>query len=73
MLVPETAMDEHDDPSTWEHQVRFARQPAFVQPVSQAGRVEIPAHQHLRTGVLRAHRAHGSAALFWRLLHRTGG
>ena len=52
MAVPEAAVDKDDGPVLAQDDVGGAGEPAHVDPVAVATRVQVTAHEHLWLGVL---------------------
>ena len=52
VTVPETAVDKDDGPVLAQDNVGGAGEPAHVDPVAVATRVQVTAHEHLGLGVL---------------------
>lgn len=52
VAVPEAAVDEDDGPVLAQDNVGGAGEPAHVDPVAVATRVQVTAHEHLGLGVL---------------------
>lgn len=62
MPMPETAVHEYRDLVSGKHDVRLARQPAGVKPISKAFRVKKTSHLHLGLGVAALYAGHHSRA-----------
>ena len=68
--MPEATVDKHTRAVLAQHNVRMARQPWIVQPVSKSMAPQIFAHKYLRVRVRRANRSHVLVTLLWcELIH----
>lgn len=60
--MPETAVHEHASSKSRQHYVRTARESFRVESVTEAARMEEPAHKHLGPGILAANTRHHAGA-----------
>lgn len=65
MSVPKAAVDKHTRAVLAQHNIRMARQPGVVQPVSESLPPQIFAHKYFWLRVRRANRSHILMSLLW--------